>query len=88
MEALLCGARLILGPLNYDEDIFASAIRMQTWDPAELASLIVQALNDQRKTELSPKEIAAMSRETNMEAMHQLYRSVTGVGGIAQESRN
>ena len=76
MEALLCGAKLILGPLNYDTDVFSQAIRMRTWDADELATLITQALDDPERPQLSAETIAAMDRETNMEKMMEIYRSL------------
>lgn len=76
MEALLCGAKLILGPLNYDADIFSQAIRMKTWDAAELASLITQALDDPARPQLSAETTATMDRETNMQNMLEIYKSL------------
>lgn len=77
MEALLCGARLILGPLNYDSEVFSRAIRMKEWDPAELASLIVRALDDRITPKLSADEVDAMDRESNMKRMLGIYQSLT-----------
>lgn len=76
MEALLCGAKLILGPLDYDRDIFSQAIRMRSWDAAELASLITGALDGAAPRQLSAETIAAMDRETNMQRMTEIYRSL------------
>jgi glycosyltransferase involved in cell wall biosynthesis len=77
MEALLCGAKLILGPLNYDSEVFSRAIRMKEWDPAELASLIVRALDDRITPKLSADEVDAMDRESNMKRMLGIYQSLT-----------
>lgn len=82
MEALLCGAKLILGPLNYDADIFSQAIRMRTWDADELAALITQALDDPGRPQLSAETIAAMDRETNMQKMMRIYESVIEAKGL------
>ena len=76
VEALLCGAKLILGPLNYDADLFSQAIRMRTWDANELATLITQALDDPERPQLSAETIAAMDRETNMQKMMHIYESL------------
>lgn len=81
MEALLCGSKLILGPLHYDSDIFSQAIRMQTWDAAELAALITRTLDDPHRPQLSAKEIAAMDREANMTRMQEIYQSLVGSSG-------
>src|SRR5690606_8302448 len=76
METLLCGTKLILGPPNYDTDVFSQAIRMRTWDANELATLITQALDDPGRPQLSAETIAAMDRETNMQKMMHIYESL------------
>lgn len=81
MEALICGAKLILGPLNYDLEIFSRAIRMQAWDADELAHLIVQALEDEERPQLSAEEIALMDRDTNMKKMWAIYQSLIDLKG-------
>lgn len=73
MEALLCGSKLILGPLKYDRDIFSSAVQMQTWNASELAELITQTVQNPSTPKLSDAELARMDQQTNMNRMLQIY---------------
>ncbi|HEX7016452.1 MAG TPA: glycosyltransferase family 4 protein [Cyclobacteriaceae bacterium] len=76
MEALLCGAKLILGPLNYDMDIFSQAIRLSQWDPDVLAKIVTDALAQGHKSpRLTEAEIQAMDRAYNMQKMSEIYEA-------------
>jgi len=77
MEALLCGAKLILGPLNYDPDIFSQAIKLKDWNINELAQAITQAVEDSiGKPELTTEMKLLMDRNYNMQRMQDIYKMV------------
>jgi glycosyltransferase involved in cell wall biosynthesis len=77
MEALLCGAKLILGPLNYDPGIFSKATRLKQWDPVELAETILNSLTSpESKPELTEELKRSMDRNFNMEKMMEIYEKV------------
>jgi hypothetical protein len=78
MEALLCGTRLILGPLEYDEEIFSStAATLKQWSVSELAHTMVKVLSEPAsKTVLSPEIKRLMDRNYNMNQMALIYKKV------------
>ncbi|HEX5171550.1 MAG TPA: glycosyltransferase family 4 protein [Cyclobacteriaceae bacterium] len=77
MEALLCGAKLILGPLEYDRDIFSHAVQLKQWDAKELADTIFRLLEgsvDGSKLPVTAEY--AMDRSRNMKKMMEIYNMV------------
>lgn len=78
MESLLCGTRLVLGPLEYDDEIFSEGvIRMKQWDIAELAESIQISLSQSLpRVELSPQTMDMMSTYSNMTKLESLYKMV------------
>ncbi len=78
MEAMLCGIRVILGPLQYDEDLFSSSAKiLRRWDSKELVEAIVKELQDgDAKVTLLPQTIKLMDRNYNMDKMNLLYKEL------------
>ena len=83
MEAMYCKIPLILGPLNYDEDVFGSWVfKLKNWDSAELANTIAYAIENRNETNL---EKAAKVVELNgnsiteMKKVEELYESLVKV---------
>lgn len=77
METILCGTKLILGPLDYDDDIFSEAIRLKQWDARELAETITNALrNPDDKPELTKELKQSMDRNYNMKKMMEIYKKL------------
>lgn len=88
MEALLCGARLVLGPLNYDKDIFSQAIRLTAWDPGELANTMAIALTEgYKRPELTESEMHAMDQSSNMQKMNEIYEATRRGGTPSKRIR-
>lgn len=76
MEALLCGAKVILGPLDYDPAVFSTAIHLKKWDTRELAETIIVALtNLQTKSLLTESIKLLMDRNYNMQKMMEIYKN-------------
>lgn len=77
MEAVLCGAPVILGPLDYDKELFEeSCYILKEWNSAMLAGLI----NDVLLNRIAPKILSAgtkemMNRDANMNNLTLLYRN-------------
>lgn len=77
MEVLLCGSRLILGPLEYDKDIFSNNVmRLNSWDAGELARCMATLVETKNQFALSSKVKMLMDRKYNMEKMGEIYERV------------
>lgn len=77
MEALLCGKKLILGPLDYDEEIFSeTAIILKQWSTSELAEKITTTVTPSNSLPLPPKVRQLMDRDYNMGQLNLLYRKL------------
>ena len=78
MEAILCNANLILGPLKYDFDIFANhAVILKDWDERELAKKITDVLADMSgkpAVQLSIRNL--MDLNYNMSEMEKIYKKL------------
>lgn len=74
MEAIACGAKVILGPLNYDEEIYKDwTYKLNSWDAKELSDLMVRCLMSKEKVD--PKNfIPLIDRENEMNKMGAIYR--------------
>lgn len=49
LEAMLCEVPVIVGPLNYDEDLFKNTVyKLKSWDEKELSELITNVLTDMK----------------------------------------
>lgn len=74
MEALICGSKLILGPLEYDSEVFSKATRLKRWDISELAATITDALDGLiERPVLSEGEKNMMDLSSNMRKMIEIY---------------
>src|SRR5690606_20558990 len=88
MEALLCGATVVLGPWIYDTDIFSQAIRLTAWDPGELANTMAIALTEgYKRPELTESEMHAMDQSSNMQKMHEIYEATRRGGTPSKRIR-
>ena len=75
MEALICESKLILGPLEYDADIFSdNVIKMETWEPQELMEKITNMLQTSFKP-LPERVKLLIDRKTNMDNVTTIYNS-------------
>lgn len=78
MEALLCGSRLILGPLDYDEEIFSLATKLEAWDSKELAQKMTWALENTTAKPGIPDDLRlTIERSHNMEEMRRIYNRLS-----------
>jgi glycosyltransferase involved in cell wall biosynthesis len=76
MEAMLCGKPVILGPLEYDKDLFEGKVwQLQSWSPSELASLIQKALTV-RLPDLKKEDIELMDLHWNMNKVMKIYNDL------------
>jgi len=79
MEAIACSAPVILGPLEYDETVFAENVtKLSSWEPRELATLIEESLVQKGKNSrlLSSEFLDCVSIEKNMRVVESIYRSL------------
>lgn len=77
MEALLCGKKVILGPLMYDVDLLQPNVtKLKEWDVSELASEISKALFTNHIEPVSHKVQALLSQEYNMKEVKQIYKKL------------
>jgi hypothetical protein len=74
MEAILCGAKVILGPLEYDSEIFSNVKKIQQWDKEELAKMMTDYLmQPQTVTKLSTTTKQLVDIEYNMAIVRKIY---------------
>jgi glycosyltransferase involved in cell wall biosynthesis len=73
MEAIALHKKLILGPLNYDQDIFNSntVFQLKEWDVSELKDLIEGILFDDSKGKLD--DLSLIDFDANMEKVKTIY---------------
>lgn len=77
MEALLCGTKLILGPLDYDEEIFSETTTiLKNWSTSELTETMIDALNSYGSLTLPSKVKQLMDRDYNMSQLDLLYKGL------------
>ncbi len=73
MEAMACGASVILGPLNYDKDIFEdNVIQLSFWNEHELAQLITRSKTHERRT-VTKEWLALVDRNSEMNKVWDIY---------------
>lgn len=76
MEALTCGAPVILGPLAYDESFVEKGIyKLKKWDNKELVLKITEVLTNTNTYTSSPAKFDDFSLESNMDKMLEIYRN-------------
>ncbi|WKV13428.1 glycosyltransferase family 4 protein [Marivirga harenae] len=78
MEVLLCGVKIILGPLDYDQDIYSeNVVRLSSWDPTELSETITTLLDENTEHDpLSPEVSKMMDMKYNMEIVGKIYKEL------------
>jgi glycosyltransferase involved in cell wall biosynthesis len=77
MEALLCGCRLIMGPLEYDKEVFCeNVVLLDRWDAAELAEKIVDQLAQGLANPLSKRTTELMNLKYNMAQLEKIYQTL------------
>ncbi|MER3329554.1 MAG: glycosyltransferase, partial [Candidatus Kapaibacterium sp.] len=73
MEAMACGANVILGPIQYDSQIFnTNVIKLLDWDAEKLAHLITKATNQEHKVDVRSMD-AIIDRTTEMKKLDYIY---------------
>lgn len=78
MEAFLCDAKVVLGPLEYDDEVFSSARKISKWDAQELASVIEESLVQKHAVQEKSSEMKQlMDTEYNMAKIKQIYKDLT-----------
>jgi glycosyltransferase involved in cell wall biosynthesis len=76
MEAIVCGAKVILGPLKYDEDVFKNwAFKLTTWSSSELAGLMRRLLQKEERSDVTAF-FSLVDRNKEMEKMERIYQTV------------
>jgi hypothetical protein len=78
METMLCESPLILGNVEYDNDLFADVTRLQSWEPQELCNLMVSVLESDQTSNLSTlaaRIIELCDRSKEMLKIETLYQS-------------
>jgi len=76
MEALASGSQLIMGPLQYDDEIFNSNIyKLSTWDANELASSIARMVHEKRGM-VSSDFLSLVDSNKEMKKVYELYNTL------------
>lgn len=75
MEAMSVGAQVILGPLDYDQDLFSSNVSiLKSWNKSDFAKLICDKLMDTPRDKRLHQQLRdALDIEKNMELVKILY---------------
>jgi hypothetical protein len=69
---------LILGPLDYDEEIFSLATKLEAWDSKELAQKMTWALENTTAKPGIPDDLRlTIERSHNMEEMRRIYNRLS-----------
>lgn len=76
MEAIALGKKLILGPLNYDQEIFNSntCYKLKNWDTEELKDLIESLLNIEKTNKID--DLSIIDFDANMEKVNSIYTNL------------
>jgi N-acetyl sugar amidotransferase len=77
MEAIVCGANVILGPLPYDEIFDEWTFRLKSWNQRELADLILHCLSVPKKNNVKTF-FPLVDRTIQMEMIRSIYNNVVG----------
>lgn len=76
MEAIACGAKVILGPLRYDAELYRDYVfQLNTWSASELATLIQHVLKTEEKQDLK-SFLRSVDRRTEMNKIYILYKKM------------
>jgi len=75
MEAVVCGAKVILGPLPYDEIFKPWTFKLKDWSQQELADLILHCLSIQNSTDMK-SFFPLVDRNVEMEKVRAIYEGV------------
>ena len=78
MEAAVCGARVILPPLDYDYEVFdESFLRLKSFDAQELTLLMEQTLYLEKLRPILDEK--KFDRRVYMSKLWKIYQSLTGI---------
>jgi glycosyltransferase involved in cell wall biosynthesis len=78
MEAIACGAKVILGPIEYDENLFGQwSFRLTAWNKSELAQLMIDVLSIENGKDLTPF-LQLIDQSNEMEKANKIYQSIIG----------
>ncbi|RED99556.1 glycosyltransferase [Marinoscillum furvescens] len=73
MEAMYFNTPLILGPLEYDADIFGEITKLESWDPSELSGLMEEKLRLTEKPNTKSIILEKGNRQKEMNKLCQIY---------------
>jgi glycosyltransferase involved in cell wall biosynthesis len=79
MEAIALHKKLILGPLEYDKDVFSqpNVFPLEDWNSQELSSLIEKLINiDGYEAKQSPIYLKKIDNKDNMQLLQEIYNKV------------
>ncbi|MEQ8478576.1 MAG: glycosyltransferase family 4 protein [Fulvivirga sp.] len=82
MEAMAFEKPLILGPLEYDEDIFSKIEKLQSWDANQLAEAMTRCLNNDYTLKLENRRIIEKkaNRKREMSRVMEVYNALSNDG--------
>ncbi|HYF70806.1 MAG TPA: glycosyltransferase family 4 protein [Ohtaekwangia sp.] len=76
MEAIACGAKVILGPLRYDAELYKDYVfQLNTWSSNELTTLIQDALKAEGKRDIK-SFLKSVDRRMEMDKIYMLYKKL------------
>ena len=78
MEAIVCGTPVILGPIDYDQELFSeSVIKLTTWNVQELIDRLTDLLTEKIKfSPVSSSVREKMDRMYNMSRLNKIYKQI------------
>jgi glycosyltransferase involved in cell wall biosynthesis len=82
MEAIASNTPVILGPLDYDTDIFndKTVFKLKEWSEDELSNTIIEILAKKEGKEIiSSKIIDLIDRNTNMKKLEGIYFDINEI---------
>jgi glycosyltransferase involved in cell wall biosynthesis len=76
MEAIACGAKVILGPIKYDEEIFERwTFKLNSWDSKELSALMIHCLAADSNPDIKTFT-ELVDRNKEMDKMERIYQKI------------
>lgn len=83
MEAMACGANVILGPLNYDQEIFNDNVnKLSSWNEHELAKLMTRSVTQGRR-KVNEEWLTLVNRNLQMKKVWNIYNSLVRSNAVS-----
>lgn len=78
MEAIALNKKLILGPIEYDQEIFnvPNVYKLKSWSPDELSSLIKFVIKKGNTTRKTDEYLNKIDSDYNMQIMNTIYKNL------------